>query len=268
LNHGLSYLSYPALVDRQSAVQIQIFDTEYAARQQHLRGLTRLFILQLSDLIKNFTKNTLAPSKKMLAKLYQDWGTLENLSEHIVWATARDLFVTSAIYTEVEFKQRLMQLRPKFLANAQQHLALTQDILRHRTEVMLSISRLAEKKVIPERSLQDMHGQLAGLFYDNFIQETPTVWLRRYPIYLKAITLRVSNLARQQQRDLDRVIDIEIIQKAYMNKNRRKPDVIVDPSDVLYDFRWKIEELRISYFAQELKTMMPVSQTRLLKLLS
>ena len=113
-------------------------------------------------------------------------------------------------------------------------------------------------------SVLDINEQLKQLIYSRFINQTPGEWLKEFPRYFKAITLRLEKLAGGEPRDRQNVLEIKPLWQAYLDrKQKHDKQGIVDAE--LETYRWMIEELRVSLFAQELKTKMPVSVQRLKK---
>lgn len=112
------------------------------------------------------------------------------------------------------------------------------------------------------QAMADIQEQLSFLIYAGFIQQTPIEWLREYPRYFKAINLRLEKLSGAVERDRINMLEIKPLWQAYLErKEKHQQQGIIDPE--LEKFRWMIEELRVSLFAQTLGTKMPVSVKRL-----
>jgi hypothetical protein len=108
----------------------------------------------------------------------------------------------------------------------------------------------------------DVGEQLARLFPRGFITATAPAQLAHYPRYLKAIALRLEKLKGDAARDAQRLAEIAPLQTAFLRElaaRKGRADARLD------EFRWLLEELRVSLFAQELRTPMPVSVKRLQK---
>jgi ATP-dependent helicase HrpA len=116
-----------------------------------------------------------------------------------------------------------------------------------------------------QRSIDDAHEQLARLTPDGFLASTPWIWLEQYPRYFRAITARMKKLsAGALSRDVQAMAQLEPLWKRYEERKKRLEDFGVhDPELVL--FRWMLEEFRVSLFAQELGTVVPVSIHRMEK---
>jgi ATP-dependent helicase HrpA len=108
-----------------------------------------------------------------------------------------------------------------------------------------------------------MRDQLTRLVFKGFIAATPYRWLRHYPRYLKGIQIRLTNLMNTGlSRDAHHLNDVAPIWRRFLSREQLHLDRRVkDPA--LERYRWAVEELRVSLFAQELKTPQPVSVKRL-----
>ena len=113
-------------------------------------------------------------------------------------------------------------------------------------------------------ALDDIESQLADLMPMRFITRTPPAQLKHLPRYLKAVGLRLEKLRNEPSRDAQKLAEIAPLQKAWrqlVSQRRGQRDARID------EIRWLFEELRVSLFAQELRTPMPVSSRRLAKAL-
>ena len=107
---------------------------------------------------------------------------------------------------------------------------------------------------------KDVKEQLSHLMGPHFVTETPNQWLVHFPRYLKAIEVRLGKPGR----DAEKLAEIAPFWQGYLERAKRhREQHLIDAELELY--RWMIEELRVSLFAQELKTSIPVSAKRLEK---
>ena len=108
-------------------------------------------------------------------------------------------------------------------------------------------------------AVADMREQLDNLIHPGFVASTPDPWLARLPVYLRAMALRLDKLPERQSRDHAAQREIEPFWRAW----REQIDAGRSIAPEWIEFRWLIEELRVSLFAQQLKTLRPVSVKRL-----
>ena len=265
----LDLIYYPALIDNQHTISIRLFDSLSLAKYVHKMGLTRMYLFYLTDVIKAFKRNISPVLKKNLTKQYASFGNYETLLEEILFSQAYHLFVANLplIRTKSQFLAQLEKERKQFLLGANHTLTMVEQILNAYVTLLYAIEKYVEKSKEFSLALNDIKQQLSDLFQPHFLLKTPLVWLRRYSVYLKAITLRLEKLPRQIQQDKQAMTEIQVVQKAYSSKIKNIDLTARDIDDPVFNFHWKIEELRISYFAQGLKTIEPVSKIRLLKIL-
>ena len=111
----------------------------------------------------------------------------------------------------------------------------------------------------------DINGQLQRLVYPNFLTFTPLLWLQQYPRYFKAMLVRLEKAPSQVQKDklgIGELADLWQKYDQWLDKHGAHQGVICAE---LIQYRWMLEELRVSIFAQTLKTHLPVSKKRLNK---
>ncbi|WP_313059651.1 DUF3418 domain-containing protein, partial [Pseudomonas rhodesiae] len=113
-------------------------------------------------------------------------------------------------------------------------------------------------------ALNDIKQQLSNLVYPGFVRETPAQWFKELPRYLKAIELRLEKLPSQVQKDRVWSGELSGLWTQYQNRlNKHAQEGKRDPQLELY--RWWLEEYRVSLFAQQLGTKVPISDKRLSK---
>src|SRR5690606_32325930 len=114
----------------------------------------------------------------------------------------------------------------------------------------------------PRDVADDVAGQLQRLMPKRFVAQTPYTQLQHFPRYLKAITLRLDKLKGDPARDAQRLTELRPLDQRYTRRLAELKGVLDARTD---EFRWLLEELRVSLFAQELRTPQLVSINRLEK---
>ena len=110
----------------------------------------------------------------------------------------------------------------------------------------------------------DVQQQLARLFYQGFLTTSVDEHLKHYPRYLQALEIRLQNMLHQADRDQQKMQEMAKFQQWFWQSiEKRQKDEIVNPERE--PFRWMLEEFRVSLFAQQLKTPIPISAKRLEK---
>jgi ATP-dependent helicase HrpA len=125
------------------------------------------------------------------------------------------------------------------------------------------------RKIKDTRNHPDATGdatqQLQRLVPKRFLAVTPWTQLQHFPRYLKAITLRLEKLRADPARDSGRMAELKPQELRYWRLVAERKGAT---DERMLEFRWLLEELRVSFFAQELRTPQPVSLKRLDKLWS
>ncbi|MDR0997238.1 MAG: ATP-dependent RNA helicase HrpA, partial [Zoogloeaceae bacterium] len=257
-NGGQSLIGYPALEDQGESVDLQVFDDPEEARRIHEGGLLRLFMLQLAAQAKALDKGVPAA----LAMQFMNLGTAQELKTQLTrLAFARACLTAPWPTTPEAFKERVLAARQKLGLIAQECLRLTAEILM---QWQAALKKLGTLKGQAEAK-QDIEAQLARLMTPRFLVETPFERLQHFPRYLKAIQLRIDKLRADPARDARLLAEYQPLWLPYERRARelakaRRTDAQAE------QFRWLLEELRVSLFAQELKTPTPVSVKRLTKM--
>jgi ATP-dependent helicase HrpA len=257
---GTRLIGFPALIDHGDAVAIEVFDEPEVAAAKHRAGLRRLFALQIRDALKYLEKNI--PDLQKMAVAYMSLGTQEELRDQIVEVALERAFLLDPLPTnETDFKRRVDEGRGRLTLIANEVARLAATVL---VEYATAVRKIKDTKNQPE-ACADATQQLQRLVPKRFLAVTPWGQLQHFPRYLKAITLRLDKLRADPARDAGRMAELKPQEQRYWRLVAERKGA-VDPR--MHEFRWLLEELRVSFFAQELRTPQPVSVKRLEKLWS
>jgi ATP-dependent helicase HrpA len=259
--NGMTLQGYPTLVDAGQTVALRLFDSEPAARASTRAGVRRLLMLQLREEVKWLSRKL--PGFERMCLHYKTVGDCDQLKADLIDAiTDRALFGEEAeVRTRQQFVDRAQIGWRRLSVAANEIGELVVQILEKHHALDLELSQVAPPALIP--SYQDMRRHLARLVYDGFVVRTPPDWLKHYPRYLAGLESRLRKLLNAGlSRDMSAMHEIIALQKEYDDRlTKHAHEGVTDPE--LETFRWMLEELRISLFAQELKTAVPVSLKRL-----
>jgi ATP-dependent helicase HrpA len=254
---GQSLVGFPALVDRGAHVEIEVFDEPEVAAQKHRAGLRRLFALQLKEPLKYLEKNI--PDLQRMAAQFMVLGTLEELREQIVAVALERAFLADPLPTDAKsFASRLEEGRSRLTLIAQEVARAVAAVLQ---EFANAQRKLKDSKP-PKELSDDAAAQLQRLVHKRFVLETPWTALAHLPRYLRALVMRLDKQRAEPARDAQRLAEFKPLEQRWQRRlaeRRGAPDARLD------EFRWLLEELRVSLFAQELRTPQPVSVKRLEK---
>ncbi|KAA0091082.1 ATP-dependent RNA helicase HrpA [Paraburkholderia sp. T12-10] len=254
---GQTLFGYPALVDRTTHCDVEVFDSPEEAARIHRAGLRRLFALQLREPIKYLEKNL--PGLREMAMQFMPLGTQEALRDQLIdTALDRACLQDPLPDDDTSFHTRRDEGRGRLSLLAQEIARLVGQIL---TEYAAVTKKLAQAKPFAA-AYADMQQQLQGLIGKRFVVDTPYSQLAHFPRYLKAITQRIDKLKADPTRDARSFAEMQPLLQQYQRAQSARGGVT---DGRLTEFRWLLEELRVSLFAQELRTPMPVSVKRLHK---
>ncbi|MFT7688216.1 MAG: ATP-dependent helicase HrpA [Candidatus Azotimanducaceae bacterium] len=242
---------YPALVDNQSSVAIQVIDNRRQSTQASAKGLLRLMMLQLMDQKKYIEKNV--PNFDRFALFYATRGPRKELLDDLVEAIFRYTFIEGQekVNNRASFEQRL-GAKKDLISNMNLVARLLEDILKR----AMSIESLLKSKNISEFVKTDVNFQMQNLLGSRFMKSVPLYWLKHYSRFLKAIEYRLDKYQVNIKKDDESMKNINLLWE------RLEKTAFSEPKSLL-KYRWMLEELRVSLFAQPLGTSMPVSAKRL-----
>ncbi|WP_394682398.1 ATP-dependent RNA helicase HrpA [uncultured Comamonas sp.] len=248
-------IGFPALIDHGSGVGIEVFDEPEVAASRHALGLRRLFALQIRDALKYLEKNI--PDLQKMAVGYMPLGTQEELREQIINVAIDRAFLQEPLPADAEqFKQRVQEGRGRLTLIANEVARMAAGVLQ---EYMAAVRKIKDTKNAPEATA-DAQQQLQKLVPKNFIAIAPWAQLGHYARYLKAITARLDKYRADPARDAAKLKELQPLEQRYWRLvAERKGQVDAR----MQEYRWMLEELRVSFFAQELRTPYPVSSKRL-----
>ena len=260
---GLSMTVYPALVEDNGTVREGRFSTQAEADFQHRRALQRLLLQQLAEPAK-FLRGKL-PGLTELGLLYRDMGRVDALVEDILLASLDSCILDgepvlpregAALAALAERKRGSWAEHAERLARQTLEVLKLWHGLQKRFKGKIDLSQAV--------ALNDIKQQLGNLVYPGFVRETPAVWFKELPRYLRAIELRLEKLGSQVQKD--RVWSGELANLWAQYKARADKHAQEGKRDEqLALYRWWLEEYRVSLFAQQLGTKVPISDKRLSK---
>ena len=254
---------YPALVDRHTHCDIEVFDDPELARTTHRLGLRRLFAIPMRETIKALHKQL--PGARDLGLLFLNIGNADELMTQIIdLAIDRSCLMEPLPTNSSAFKDRLDQGKPKLALVAQ-------ELARHALAALQAHAdlqkRMSQLKALSQGAHTDVTQQIQQLIHAKFVMHTPYEQLIHLPRYLKAVTLRIDKLRTNPARDAQLLQEWQSLAQpwAKLIQGQRSHGGTIDPR--LQEFRWQLEELRVALFAQELKTPTPMSVKRLQKVL-
>jgi ATP-dependent RNA helicase HrpA len=267
---GLRLPKYPGLVDQGNAAGLRLFDQADAAERHTREGIRRLIVISEHRELKSQVQwlPALAKLKLWSGPLFR---TRKLEDELIDLLAERALFgadvgpVSKLSKNDLPRDERsycdLVATQKRFIAAAAQDLVkVVPPLLEayHEARLTLETPRPAAWKY----ALDDMRQQLADLTSEGFLTSTPWQWLAHYPRYLRAIAARVKKMTTSLPRDKQQYELLAPRSLQWRERAAQHEQYGVTDAE-LEHYRWMLEELRVSLFAQELGTSIPVSPQRL-----
>ena len=261
---GQTLIGFPALLDLGDAVGIEVFDEPEVAMARHREGLRRLFSLQIKDALKYLEKNL--PGLMNMATAYMlvgksdsgaGGGTLEELRGQIIELALDRAFLADPLPTdEAAFKKRVDEGRGRLTLISSE---IARNVGLILTEYAAAARKLKDSRP-PADVATDITAQLQRLVPKRFLLTTPYAQLQHFPRYLKAVQLRLDKLRSDPARDAAKLAELRPQDQRFWRLVAERKGV---QDARLQELRWLLEELRVSFFAQELRTPQPVSVKRL-----
>ncbi len=259
---GYSVKAYPALVDEKESVAIRVFDTPEQQQNAMRHGLRRLLLLNIPSPIKYLHEKL--PNKAKLGLYFNPYGKVLDLIDDCIACGVDKLVAQSGgvVWHEAAFQQ----LHEKVRADLNETVV---DIAKQVEQILTAVFAINKRlkgrvDMAMALALSDIKAQLGGLVYRGFV--TDVGWQRLPDVlrYLQAIERRLEKLAQDVHRDRAQMLKVEQVQQAWQQWWHKVPEALRDDENVK-NIRWMIEELRVSYFAQQLGTPYPISDKRVLQ---
>ncbi len=258
---GRRLTGYPALVDATDSVSLVLLDTAAAAAEATRGGVLRLMRRELRDAIARFDKGGGGFTATAL-QLKTAIPTDRLLQDVLAAALHRALLADDPLPRDaLAYADVVKRARARLPAVTEGAFRLLQAVAAHVTALN---QRLASLPKTHARIAAEVRAQRDALVYPGFFSATPWVQLEHLPRYLRALDRRLAKFAERPDRDAKHAGDVTRLWQQYIERVER--DRKADRNEpALEAFRWLLEELRVSLFAQELKTPFPVSFKRLAK---
>lgn len=259
---NITIKAFPALVDHNSSVAIELFEQQALADEAMLRGLSRLILLNIPSPIKYLQQKL--PNKAKLGLYFNPFGTINDLLNDCVSGACRFLLKQRPELprNEAAFKLACDHVRAEITDCVLSTTIKLEHALRLSHDIRKKLKGKVSLTVIQAHG--DVKAQLALLIFKGFVTELGVERLDDIIRYLKGINRRLEKLVIDANQDRLKMIEVEKVNEQYQTLiKKRKVKQSVLSEDVI-KVRWMIEELRISFFAQNLGTAFPISVKRVL----
>ncbi len=261
---GMQITAYPALQDDKDSVSLRVLDNPLEAAFLSEKGVNRLALLALQRECKPLMKSLL--KGKDLGLSVVNLGRREVVADDLLMAAVKHSCLNDELPRSADELQAVIdQGRAQVTPAARELEVLLLDILTQVVAIKKSIKTTKNALAIATAA-GDINTQLERLLFPGFIQATPMLWLQQYPRYLKAILLRLEKVPSQIQKDKIWSAEIDALWQPWLERFSKEGEAAVAQNSKAIEYRWMLEEYRVSLFAQSLKTLVPASAKRLKKL--
>lgn len=251
---------YPALVDEGSSVGLRIFPTEAEQLHAQRRGIIRLLQLQVPSPVRYVSEHL--SHKEKIVFTQNPHGSIDELIRDCTVAALDHLVPHTPIFTHAEYSELYEHVRAELIETVFDVTKLVAEILSEATALKKAIKKATSLTTM--HAVSDVKAQMENLVYPGFVAQTGYDQLVHVPRYLKAAQVRLTKLGPNLHRDNQLMLTVQDLEDSYDNAVKSLPAGTIVP-DALRRVNWMIEELRVSFFAQELGTAYTVSEKRIAK---
>ncbi|HET9207048.1 MAG TPA: ATP-dependent RNA helicase HrpA, partial [Burkholderiaceae bacterium] len=239
-------VGFPALIDKATHVEIEVFDEPDVAAAKHRAGLRRLVALAIKEPLKYLEKNI--PDLQRMGTAFMPLGTVDELRQQIIEVALDRAFLADPLPTDpASFNARVDEGRSRLNPIAQE---VARQALPVLTEFASAQRKLKDARP-PKEVAEDIAAQLQRLVPKRFLATTPWPQLQHLPRYLNAIVMRLDKQRADPTRDVQRLAELRPLEQRWLRRMIERKGTVDARLD---EYRWLLEELRVSLFAQELRT--------------
>ena len=251
--------AYPALIDHQDSVSIELVDNQEEQQKLNKLGLRRLLMLNIPSPIKYLHEKL--PNKSKLGLYFNSFGTVLMLIDDCIACAVdelidkynqniqnQDQYQKLLDYTKTNINETVIDIAKQVESILTLHYNINKK-LKGRVDLSLAFA------------LSDIKRQLSNLVYKGFVADSGYKRLADVYRYLLAIEKRIEKLMGNVTKDRQSMNIIEEVENQYEKWVNSLPQ-IVRSKDSVINIRWMIEELRVNLFAQQLGTPYPISPKR------
>ncbi|GAB3270625.1 ATP-dependent RNA helicase HrpA [Parahaliea aestuarii] len=257
---GVEIVSYPALVDRGEHAAVELLDYPGQATLAHRQGVLRLLRLHNAKQVKFLRKEILRSNADQLALAGAGLEREALVDDLIDAAYVQALDLQQAPRSEGEFNALLQRAGAPVVQAANELETLLRNALTPLSSARQGLAKLKGGQFDTAR--RDIDAQLQVLLAPGFLRDTPGNWLAQYPRYMKALAQRVERLNGQLDKDQRNSGLLSALWQPLAEAMAARPGLLLLCA-AASEYRWMHEEFRVSLFAQQLGTRLPVSQKRL-----
>jgi len=261
---GVSIRAYPALVDEGKQIALRLQDNPVEAEVLSRQGILRLALKSMPATVKYLHKNTLKQGKDIGLSV-ANMGSRDGVIDDLLLCALAELLPTELPRQEQDFKRWLEHAEPALTAKTNELAAIFERVLKALVDVKKTLKQ-HKSQLAMAYATADINEQINNLFYPGCLYLNGAERIADYLRYLKAISLRLDKVVLNVQRDRVHIAELQPLWQQHLERINKLGLASFSQDAKWQEYRWLLEELRISLFAQSLKTRVPVSSKRLNKL--
>ena len=256
---SLEVTAYPALTDKGNGVTLELYDNPYVQAQKMWQGQRKLIALSIKDPTSYLEQHL--PNKSKLAMYYQPLGSVKDLINDLMLGAIDVLMheYKAPVYDEASFNDLVFKIKGRLNDTALALCKIVDQILFKAHEIKKLLK--GQLNLAVAYTYKDAASCLDKLVYKGFISSTSYEHLSNIPRYLDALIYRLDKVHRDVNRDLLYTRKLEELNQLYKTTLNRYAHYSVP--DALLEVKWLLEELKVSYFAQQLGCKISVSDKRI-----
>jgi len=264
---GTVIRGYPTLVDEGSSVAVRVMSTAEDQAAALPGGIRRLLLLAIPSPL-SWVRDHLSQTEKLTlaSSPYQNVNALfDDCLVAVMDDALRELAPGGLLWERDEFERARSTISAGLIDSLYAVVTVVTSSLAAARDAERAISKTTSMTLLP--ALSDVRGQLAALVYPGFISRMGAARLKHLPRYLRAISARLDKLPTAVAQDRVSQNEVARAMERFVAAGGRVP-LPANADERLVRVRWLLEELRVSLFAQQLRTAEPVSLQRIVKALA
>jgi len=261
--------AYPALEPAEAGANIRLFATQQEARLSHLKGVRSLLSLHFQKDLKFLKQYLILPEELQTQALY--FGGKEAVEKSMMEALQREAFEKN-IRSAKEFQICKENMTKDLFAISHSLSEAVKGILSAFHKVRLSLRSITQGKAhnrAVKKLIEEVKHGLVDLLPKNFLGKYTRERFEHIPRYLDALRLRLERGAYDLVKDSSKAEQAAPFVKALKTLEEGAAEsasflLSIEKRAAVDEFRWMVEEFKVSLFAPELKTAFSISAKRLL----
>jgi len=266
-NIRAKWIAYPALEQDPKSdkrVNLRLFQQRDKARAAHRAGVLTLYSIQFAKDLKFLKRQLVLPADKSALADY--FGGRRQFEKQLYQHYVRTLF-SKDIRSQKEFYAYAEKTWPKIISGGRELLESTLPVLTAYHETRCQIDRFQSGNRVNPKILafsKELTDGLARLVPDNFAELYDKERLVHLERYIRALMIRAQRAPVDFEKDQSKAAEVHKFANGLSRLLKTlSPSVSDEKREAIEDYFWMLEEYKVSIFAQELKTAIPISAKRL-----